>query len=85
MVSSGLLLMYSLGAVVGPLLASAAMAQLGGGGLYLTAGSIHALLIVYVAQRVLRRKPTAPDHHITFTDALASAHTASQVYEEEID
>jgi hypothetical protein len=61
------------------------MAQLGGGGLYLTAGSIHALLIIYVAQRVLRRKPSAPEHHITFNDALASAHTTSQVYEEKID
>lgn len=84
-VSSGLLLMFSLGAVIGPLLASTAMAQLGGAGLYLTAGSIHAMLIIYVAQRVLRRKPSAPEHHITFNDALASAHTASQVYEEKID
>jgi MFS family permease len=84
MVSGGLLLMYGVGAVIGPLAASVTMALLGGGGLYVFAAGVYLLLIVYVAFRALRRSTVPPDQQISFADALASAHTASQVYEEEI-
>ena len=84
MVSSGLLLMYGIGAIIGPFAASAAMAISGVTGLYLLTGFVHALLAVYAVQRIVRRKSAPVEEHIAFGDALATAHTASQVYEEEI-
>ena len=35
-------------------------------------------------QRIFRRTSAPSDQHIAFNDALATAHTASCVYEEEI-
>lgn len=84
MVSSGLLLMYGIGAIIGPFVASMLMAALGTGGLYGFIAVIHILLCLYVGHRMLRRTTTPTEHHISFGDALATAHTASCVYEEEI-
>jgi MFS family permease len=84
MVSSGLLLMFGAGAVVGPFIASAAMSLTGASGLYLMTLAVHALLAVYVLQRIFRRDSKPDEQHIPFSDALAFTHTASQVYEEEI-
>ncbi len=83
MVSSGLLLVYGAGAVVGPFAASADMTATGPWGLYLMTGATHLLAAVYVLQRTFRRDSTPAEQHIPFGDALATAHTASQVYEEE--
>lgn len=84
MVSSGLLLMYGAGAVIGPFVASAVMTVLGAGGMFIFTGFSHMLLIAFVAVRISRRGTAATDEHIPFSEALATAHTASQVYEEEI-
>jgi MFS family permease len=84
MVSSGLLLMYGVGAIIGPFAASAVMTLSDTSGLYLLTGIVHALLAVYIVQRIVRRSSAPIEDHITFADALATAHTASQVYEEEI-
>ena len=84
MVSSGLLLMFGAGAVVGPFIASAAMSLTGTTGLYLLTLVVHALLALYVLLRLFRRASTPVEQHIAFSDALAITHTASHVYEEEI-
>ena len=84
MVSSGLLLMYGAGAVVGPFIASALMTLNAATGMFLFTGISHLLLVLYAAFRVARRSSSPSDQHIAFSDALATAHTASQVYEEEI-
>ena len=83
-ISSGLILVYGSGAVIGPSLASAAMTLVGASGLYLFTGAVHVFLAGYVAMRCFRRGPAPADQHITFSDALATTYTASQVYEEEI-
>jgi uncharacterized membrane protein YfcA len=83
MVSSGLLLMYGVGAVVGPIVASAFMQLLGPAGLYFFTGVVHVFLCVYLAVRRLRRRQTPPDEQHAFAAALAAAHTSSQVYEHE--
>jgi MFS family permease len=83
-VSGGLLLMYGGGAIVGPLLASAVMEIAHESGLYLYTAAIHLLLVVYVTVRIARRKTTPADQHMPFGDALATAHTASQFYNEEL-
>ena len=84
MVSSGLLLMYGAGAIVGPFLASALMTLTAESALYGFTGLVHAVLAVYVIARIFRRESTTEDHHLTIGDAITSAHTASHVYEEEI-
>jgi len=84
MISSGLLLMYGIGAIVGPFVASLAMQQVGPGGLLLYTAVIHFLLLGYVVFRFIRRAPGSEEEHRKFVDALAATQTASQVYEDEI-
>jgi MFS family permease len=84
MISSGLLLMYGIGAIVGPFLASLAMHLTGSGGLFLYSALIHLLLLCYVALRIAWRMPASEEEHGKFVDALAATQTASQVYEDEI-
>ena len=84
MVSSGLLLMYGIGAILGPFAASAVMTMTSAVGLYLFIGTVQLLLVVYVIQRIFGRSSAPADQHIAFLDALTTAHTASQVYENEI-
>ena len=84
MVSSGLLLMYGSGAVVGPFIASAVMTQSTASGLFAFTGLVHLSIALYLAYRMLQRTSSPAEQHIEFRDALATAHTASQVYEEEI-
>ena len=83
MMSSGLLLMYGLGAVTGPIVASAFMAWLSERALFLFAALAHLSLATYVVLRSLRRDPVKPSEHTDFSDALASVVTASTIYEEE--
>jgi MFS family permease len=84
MVSSGLLLTYGLGATAGPFIASTLMTLTNLSGLFLMTGVTHIVLVIYVLQRIFRRTSAPVKQHILFSDALATAHTASQVYEEEI-
>ncbi len=83
MISSGLLLMYGIGAIAGPFLASLAMQAVGAGGLYLYAATVHLLLLAYIASRFFKRLPIRKEHR-RFADALAATQTASQVYEDEM-
>ena len=84
MVSSGLLLMFGAGAIIGPFLASAVMTLTDASGLYILTMFVHASLAVYVLLRIFRRSSAPIEQHIAFSDALATAHTVSQIYEEEI-
>jgi MFS family permease len=84
MVSSGLLLMYGIGAVAGPIAASVAMNYLGASALFVFTGSVHAVLCVYLLQRRLHRSPAEAEDQAAFADALTASHTASHVYEQEI-
>jgi MFS family permease len=82
-VSSGLLLMYGIGAVVGPVLSSFAMHWLGSAGLFAFTGAVHVVLCGYLLQRRLRRGRARAEEQVAFTEALTAAHTTSQVYETE--
>lgn len=83
-VSAGLLLMYGAGAIAGPFLASALMTLAGAVAMYAFTGIVHFVLAIYVLARIFGRRSAPAEQHIAFGDALAVAHTASQVYEEEI-
>ena len=85
MISSGLLLMYGIGAIAGPFIASLAMQMVGSGGLFLYTAVIHVLLLGYIAFRFFKREPVQEEEHRKFVDALAGTQTASHVYEGEID
>jgi MFS family permease len=84
MVSAGLLLMYGIGAIIGPLVASTAMTVAGATALFVYTAAIHGLLVLYAAYRMIRRESVPKDKHISFSDALTRAVTASQVCEVEI-
>jgi MFS family permease len=85
MVSSGLLFMYGIGAVAGPLAASAAMSLAGASGLFVFTGFIHFILLIYILNRTLRQVRPRAGQHLPFDDSLAAATTTSLVYEKEID
>jgi MFS family permease len=84
MISSGLLLMYGIGAIAGPFIASVSMQSVGAGGLLLYTAIVHLLLLVYIAFRFIKREPAAEEEHRKFVDALAATQTASRVYEDEM-
>lgn len=84
MVSSGLLLAFGAGAIVGPFAASAMMTMSGASGLYAMAAIVQVLLAMYVLQRMLRRPSSPTEQHIAFSDAFATTYSASQIYEEEM-
>ena len=84
MLSGGLLLLYGVGAIVGPFAASALMTAMGGAGMYAFTAFVHLILLLIVVARMLRRDSRPEEHHMSFSDALATAATASQVYEDEI-
>lgn len=79
MVSSGLLLMYGIGAIAGPLLASAAMTVLGPTGLYVYTGAVHLLVVTYILFRATQRPPAPDAQQVDFSDTLVVAHAKSQV------
>ena len=80
-VSSGLLLMYGLGAVAGPLIASLVMSVNGPTGLYLFSAAVHLTLFIYIAARMFKYPPVPTELQGDFSDALASAQTASVIFE----
>jgi MFS family permease len=82
-VSGGLLLMYGLGATVGPIIAAVFLTATNAGMLFLYCMIVHLLLVVFVLyRRLVQRAPS--EHPVPFTDALAATQTASPVYEDEI-
>lgn len=82
-VSGGLLLMYGIGATIGPFLASALITLQSPSALFLFTAIVHATLISYVSVRFLLGR-TQATQQISFGDALSAAQTASQVFEEDI-
>ena len=84
MISSGLLLMFGLGAVAGPFLAPILMNYMGVCGLYLFSATIHSILLIYIFFRISRRSPVPDEEQLPLSDSLASTQTASHIYEEEM-
>jgi len=82
-VSSGLLLLYGAGAVVGPTLASALMSSYGPGALFGYTASVHGALGCYAAWRMSRRSTVKAVEQVPFVESLQSAKTFSPVFEDE--
>jgi MFS family permease len=78
-VACGLLLVYAIGAVAGPIVASIFMHFIGAGGLFLFTALVHVSMIFFVIHR-LRQRVVAPiESHISFADALRVGGTVSSV------
>jgi MFS family permease len=82
-VSAGLLLVYGIGATIGPFAASALITLRGADGLFVFTAAVHILLVGFVGYRFFKEGKQAIQP-IAFSDALSAAQTASQVYEEEL-
>ncbi len=65
-VSGGLLMMFGLGSIAGPLLAGGAMALTGPRGLFLTTVVAHGVLIVFTLWRILQRSAVPEADKTTF-------------------
>jgi MFS family permease len=65
-ISSGLLLVYSVGAVVGPLIAAPLMHAVGARGLFTYTAAIHVALLVFVALRMRHRETPPPEERDSF-------------------
>jgi hypothetical protein len=59
MISGGLLMIFGIGSIVGPLAAGAAMSAIGPTGLFMTTVVAHVLLILQAIYRITRR-PSVP-------------------------
>jgi MFS family permease len=80
-VSGGLLMVYGLGSIIGPLVAGLTMMELGPRGLFATTVAAHVLMIAFTAWRISARAPV-PDadktaFHITLPARSATPETAA--------
>ena len=83
-VSSSLLLVYGIGAIIGPLAASTAITALGSKMLFVFTAATHAMLLLFALVRMAGWSGKQHEEQIDFSDALTAVQTASQVYEEEV-
>lgn len=74
-ISSGLLLVFGVGAAVGPLMASLAREALDVPSLFIFTAAVHALLAAYVMWRITRRAPAPAEDRVEFAEAAIAAQT----------
>jgi len=75
--ASALLLLYAIGAIFGPLIASAAMRFLEPQGLFLYTSLIHAAMVAFTVYRIRKRKKRVEDNRVPFADSIRIAQTIS--------
>ena len=78
-VACGLLLVYAVGAVVGPIVASVCMRYTGQGGLFGFTAVIHIAMATFAIYRISQRERAPVEEHITFNDAIRVAQTISPI------
>lgn len=77
-ISGGLLLVYGLGAIAGPLIAGWAMSTAGERGLFMTTAGAHILMISQALWRISRRASIATDDKTDFQPGPAGRATTPQ-------
>ncbi|MDH3387134.1 MAG: MFS transporter [Gammaproteobacteria bacterium] len=84
-ISSGMLLAYAAGAVIGPVIATIFMKLIETGGLYVFTITIHLLLVVYAWRQLAREtRIAAGEHLLSASQALQSSATISTVFDAEM-
>lgn len=74
-VSSGLLLIYGIGACIGPLLAGALHQSFSSPSLFVYTSAVHVLLILFVIGRMQMRDAPSEERRVDFDDALVASET----------
>ena len=77
--ASGLLLVFAIGAIVGPTLASAVIDLVGIRYLFAFTATIHIMAAAFCAYRMNVRAPAPAEEHIAFNDAVVLAQTTAAV------
>jgi predicted MFS family arabinose efflux permease len=75
-VSGGLLLVYGLGSIIGPLVSGVAMAEIGTSGLFITSLAAHLPIALFTLWRITKRAPVVDAEKGSFVASpLARAST----------
>lgn len=82
--SSGMLLSFGIGSIIGPLVASLLMGQIGPSGLYVTIAAVSLTMAAFVMTRVLTRKALTEDEKTDFEYA-ATAQVGTVISPEPLD
>ena len=77
--ASGLLLVFAVGAVAGPLIASEVVRMFGMQSLFAYTACVHFAFAAFAVYRMKMRAPAPVEDHIAFADALRVAQTISTV------
>jgi MFS family permease len=77
--SGGLLLLFGIGAGIGPLIASTLMTVFGVDGLFVFTALIHLMFALFAFQRLHSRARPGEDDRVPFTDSLLSAQTVMPI------
>jgi len=79
-VSGGLLLMFGLGSIAGPLISGAAMSLVGMRGLFLTSGLAHIALIAFAIWRITQKQAPAEADKTAFRASPSTRQQTPQTY-----
>lgn len=77
--ASGMLLIFGIAAIVGPVLVSIVAANAGIDSLFLYTAAIHGLLFGYLWLRLFRRAASPEADQVAFTESIVAAQTVSTV------
>ena len=77
-VSGGLLLVFGLGSIIGPLMAGVMMSVVGALGLFVTTVAAHVLMILYTVWRILQRAAVAEEDKGAFQITLSAKTTTPE-------
>lgn len=75
-ISAGLLLIFGVGAIVGPLIASALMEAMGPGYLFLFTGSAHGAMGLWTFWRIKRRDAVSPENRASYVPTVRTSPNA---------
>lgn len=79
LVSGTLLMVYGVGAVIGPLFAGVAMEKLGPAGLFYYIGVVYGLVGLYGLWRMTRRAAVPIDEKVKFVPTTTNPHSSMQI------
>ena len=77
--ASGLLLVFALGAVIGPVVASTLIRFFGSEALFGMTAGVQLCLAAFAFYRMQKRAPAPLEEHVTFAESLNFAQTVSSV------
>ncbi len=77
--AGGMLLIFSMGAILGPVFASVAMRAYGGSAMFLYTAAVHLMLAGFTIYRIKRRAPAAESERGEFAEALLQTQTVAAI------